>query len=217
MSCTEILKDLCNKIRKLELEPGAKISENEIALLYNVSRSSVRTVFSKLEQINLIERYPQIGTIICPFDLRYIHDALYIRYLVEMDVIEDVVKLKDKKALIGKLEDNIKLQETFRNSFDYESEFKCIDSKFHNIILVSVGKEGLIDIIKDSMIHVERWKNFDIRSRNKINLLIDEHRFILDAIKKNDIEVAKKVLKKHLLSMEDSFITQSKLEYPGYF
>ena len=217
MSCTEILEDLCNKIRKLELEPGAMISENEIALLYNVSRSSVRTVFSKLEQINLIERYPQIGTIISPFDLNYIHDALYIRNLVEMDVMEDAINLEDKKVLISNLEKNIKLQEKFLNSSDYEAEFKAIDSRFHYIILESAGKKGLMDIIKDSIIHIERWKNFDIKSRNKINMLIDEHSLILEAIKNNDIKMAKKILNKHLLSMEDSFIMKAKLEYPSYF
>lgn len=217
MSTTEILEDLCNKIRKLELEPGAMISENEIALLYNVSRSSVRTVFSKLEQMNLIERYPQIGTIISPFDLGYIHDALYVRDLVEMDVLIDVMKLKDKKVLISKLEDNIKLQEKFRNCLNYEEEFKEVDDEFHAMILESVGKRSLMGIIKDSIIHIERWKIFDIRSRNKINMLIDQHILILDAISKNNMRMAKKTLNKHLLDMEDSFIIQAKLEHPDYF
>jgi DNA-binding GntR family transcriptional regulator len=217
MSSTEILENLCNKIRKLELEPGAKISENEIALLYNVSRSTVRTVFSKLEQMHLIERYPQIGTIISTFDLSYIHDALYIRDLVEMDVLEDVMKLKDKKVLISKLENNIKSQEKFRNSLNYEEQFKDVDDEFHGMILESVGKKALMDIIKDSIIHIERWKIFDIRSRNRINMLIDQHILIFEAIKKNDIKMAKKILNKHLLDMEDSFIMQAKLEHPDYF
>lgn len=217
ISSNEIFKDLCVKIRKLELEPGSMISENEIAELYNVSRSKIRTAFSKLEQINLIKRYPQIGTFVNTFDLSYIRDALYIRNLVEMDVIEKVINLEDKTDLLNKLEENLKLQELFRNKKNYEDDFKDIDADFHNSILESVGKHEVMDIIHDSFIHIARWKYFDIQFRNRINMLIDDHNQLFNSIKNNDIIIAKETMCRHLINMDDSFINQAKKEFPNYF
>lgn len=216
LSTTDILEDLCDKIRKLELEPGSKISENEMASFYNVSRSSIRTVFSKLETMFLILRYPQIGTFISPFDLTHIKNALYIRNLVEVDAVEGIINLTEKGAIIESLQANIRLQEMLRDSDDYEAEFKKIDTAFHKIILDSVGKAGLLEIIKDSSIHIDRWKNFDIWYRKKINLLIEEHTQIMESIRNNDLSMAKKVMKKHLL-MDDLYVERVKMEFPNYF
>lgn len=216
LSTTEILEDLCDKIRRLELTPGSKISENEMASFYNVSRSSIRTVFSKLEQMFLILRYPQIGTFISPFDLNHIRNALYVRDLVEVDAVEEIINLEEKEGIISSLQANIHLQEMLRDSQDYEAEFKKNDTAFHKIILDSVGKSGLMDIIKDSSIHIDRWKNFDIWYRKKINLIIEEHTQILESIKKNDFVMAKEVMKKHLL-IDDFYVMQARVEFPNYF
>lgn len=216
LSTTEILDDLCDKIRRLELEPGSKISENEMAAIYNVSRSSIRTVFSKLEQMFLILRYPQIGTFISPFDLPHIKNALYIRNLVEMDAVNDIIHMKAKESVISSLQSNISQQEMLRDTKDYEAEFKKIDTEFHKIILESVGKAELMDIIKDSNIHIDRWKNFDIWYRQKIKLLIEEHTQILESIKSSDPIMAKKVMNKHLL-IDDFYVKQARMEFPNYF
>ncbi len=216
LSTTEILDDLCDKIRRLELEPGSKISENEMAAIYNVSRSSIRTVFSKLEQMFLILRYPQIGTFISPFDLPHIKNALYIRNLVEMDAVNDIIHMKEKESVISSLQSNISQQEMLRDTKDYEAEFKKIDTEFHKIILESVGKAELMDIIKDSNIHIDRWKNFDIWYRQKIKLLIEEHTQILESIKSSDPIMAKKVMNKHLL-IDDYYVKQARMEFPNYF
>lgn len=217
MSSLDIFEDLCDKIKNLVIEPGNKISENEMATYYNVSRSTIRTAFSKLEQINLIEIYPQIGTLISPLDMNYIYNAMYVRNLVEMDVLEDVINKENKSDLIHELENNLREQEKFRGRANYENEFKEIDTNFHNTILKSVGKDGMIDIIKDSYIHIARWRNFDIRSRKRINMLIDEHGLLVEAIKNSDIKSAKEIMKKHLLNVTDSFLIEAKREYPNYF
>lgn len=216
LSTTEILDDLCDKIRRLELEPGSKISENEMAAIYNVSRSSIRTVFSKLEQMFLILRYPQIGTFISPFDLPHIKNALYIRNLVEMDAVNDIIHMKEKESVVSSLQSNISQQEMLRDTKDYEAEFKKIDTEFHKIILESVGKAELMDIIKGSNIHIDRWKNFDIWYRQKIKLLIEEHTQILESIKSSDPIMAKKVMNKHLL-IDDFYVKQARMEFPNYF
>jgi DNA-binding GntR family transcriptional regulator len=217
ITSAEIFNDLCEKVRKLELEPGTRISENEMAALYNVSRSTVRSAFSKLEQIDLIEIYPQIGTFISPMNMKYVYDSLYIRNLVEMDVLEDVINLEDKTALLKILKDNLKEQEQFRGNLDYDSEFEKIDHDFHYAILDSVNRQSIMEILKDSFIHICRWRNFDIRCRKRISSLIDDHGLLTYAIEQNDVKLAKETMKKHILNFNEEYLNQIKKDYPNYF
>lgn len=216
LATNDILDDLCKKIRKLELEPGSMISENEMAKAYNVSRSSIRTVFSKLEQMLLIKRFPQIGTYISPFDVEYVNNALYVRSLIELEAIRKVIKLPNKEEVIKRLEENIAIQKRYKEDKDYESKFQQIDVDFHKIILESVDLLGLREIIKDSNIHIARWRNFDIIYRNKIPIIFDEHQQILKSIKNSDIDLAYNYTRKHLL-IDDFYLERAKKEYPHYF
>lgn len=215
-STDDILKDLCNRIRRLKLEPGSKISENEMSEAYNVSRSSIRTVFSKLEQMLLIKRFSQIGTFISPFDIEHINSALYVRSLIELDAIYKVILLTDKKNIINELQKNINLQDKYKNTIDYEKNFQQIDYNFHKIILDSVNMMGKMEIIKDSNIHIARWRNFDVIYRNKIPIILDEHKKILRSIITSDIKLANDYTKKHLL-VDDFYLEKAKIEFPNYF
>lgn len=212
----DMLDDLCRNIRRLQIEPGAKISENEMAEFYNVSRSSVRTVFSKLEQMLLIKRFPQIGTFISPFDVDYLSNALYVRALIELDAIEKIIALDNNDHIIKKLEENIALQSEYKYTKDYEINFQGVDSNFHNIMLESVNMTGAMDIIKNSNIHIARWRNFDIIYRNKITIMYDEHTQILESIKKSDKNLAQKHVKKHL-TIDEFYLNKAQEEYPTYF
>ena len=62
----QILK---TKILNLELKPGTKISEKEIADELSVSRTPVREAFMMLAQEDLLDVIPQIGTIVSKINL----------------------------------------------------------------------------------------------------------------------------------------------------
>ena len=57
----EIFEQMLNRIIQLRLEPGQLISENQMSAEYGVSRSVIRTVFTRLKQLDFIEIYPQRG------------------------------------------------------------------------------------------------------------------------------------------------------------
>ena len=67
ISVEQVYRDIRKKILKLQLEPGQKISENQMCEEYGVSRSIIRNVFIRLNQLELLTVYPQRGTL-CQFD-----------------------------------------------------------------------------------------------------------------------------------------------------
>lgn len=210
-----ILKDII----EFKLKPGQRISENEMAAKYNVSRSVIRTAFTRLQQLKFIEVYPQRGTYISLIDLNDISDLLLLRTAVEKEVIFEMFRYLKKETrieLINRLEVNMAQQEKYRHERNYYGEFPSLDSAFHMIMIDSVGRKSLVERLSDSMLHIARWRNFDVEFGNRIPQLISEHRAILDALKQDDMLLAQDKLADHLETISAISDNAKKL-YPEYF
>lgn len=78
---------LKDRIFHLELEPGTKISEKEIADELNVSRTPVREAFMKLAEEELLDIIPQSGTIVSRINLRHVEEGRFIREKIEKEIV----------------------------------------------------------------------------------------------------------------------------------
>jgi DNA-binding GntR family transcriptional regulator len=66
-------------IVSLKLEPGAKLSEIEVARRFAVSRQPVREAFIRLDNMHLVQVRPQRATTVCKMSARAIVNARFIR------------------------------------------------------------------------------------------------------------------------------------------
>lgn len=212
-----VLKDLLKKIIELELVPGEKISENDIAGRYNVSRSVIRSAFGRLREMRFIDVFPQRGSFVSLIDVDYIEDILLLRTAIEKEMLLRLMKLppEKKNAVKKMLGENLKKQREYYNS-RYTEEFKFLDEEFHRIIIESSHGEGVMNLIRSHLDHMVRWRNLDIISLNRINQLIDDHEKIVNSILKEDIEELNQDISSHILSIyEVSRIMKEKA--PQYF
>ncbi len=79
---------LKSSIMFLDLEPGTNITEKDIAQKLNVSRTPVREALIKLSQEDLLDIYPQKGTVVSLIDLSHVEEARFIRRNLERATIE---------------------------------------------------------------------------------------------------------------------------------
>ena len=81
--CTkaEILETLHNWIILMQMKPGEKISDTELADYFHVSRTPVREVLKILEQQKLILTYPGKATVVADLDLDKI-ESYYLPNLI---------------------------------------------------------------------------------------------------------------------------------------
>lgn len=219
LSVEHVYHDIRKRILMLQLEPGQKISENQMCEEYGVSRSIIRNVFTRLNQLELLTIYPQRGTYVSLIDTNYIENLLVLRTAVEKEVLYEMfIKINENSrlALVENLENNLKLQEQYRNIESYDKSFKILDSEFHRIMIDSVKRCRLIKIIADPMLHITRWRNFDVSFDNRIPKLIDQHIDIKNAIKGNNLNEAQHAMETHLETI--SLIAgRAKETYPQYF
>lgn len=219
ISTEDVYKSIKKRILKLDLEPGQKVSENQMCQEYNVSRSVIRTVFTRLNQLKLVEVYPQRGTYVSLIDLDHIESLLMLRTAVEKEVLYEMFcKLgkADRMTLVEKLEENLNRQKKYDNYKNYEIEFQNLDSEFHKILLDSVKRYKLLELLNDQMVHIARWRNFNVAVEDRMHELIEEHRNIIESIRNNDLIAAQENIAKHLNTISRSN-DKVKLQYPQYF
>ena len=117
---------------------------------------------------------------------------------------------------IRQLEENMAEQEKCRDETDYSGRFPRIDSAFHKIMIDSVGRYALVNMLNDLMYHVQRWRNFDVAFGNRISELIREHWAIVNAIKAEDLILAQQSMANHLETIT-SIAGYAVAKYPSYF
>ncbi|MEL7082726.1 MAG: GntR family transcriptional regulator, partial [Pseudomonadota bacterium] len=86
-SVDDIFDHLHEQISTLQLRPGDRISEAEIATQFGVSRQPVRDAFSRLANLELLLIRPQRATEVRRFSMRNIEKARFIRAAIEKEVL----------------------------------------------------------------------------------------------------------------------------------
>src|ERR1700712_4639329 len=69
------------------LEPGTRLSENEIAGSLGVSRTPVREAFARLRDEALVVVVPQLGTFVTRISAEAVADAAFVREALECSAV----------------------------------------------------------------------------------------------------------------------------------
>jgi len=205
-------------ILTLKLKPGQMISENEIASTYNVSRTPIKTAFMRLKGENYIDIVPQRGTFVTPMDLKYIKDAIYMRSVLETDILESIMTSDDAQNIISMLEDNLNQQQVMIDSGDAKPKaFFGLDNNFHQISFEAVGRIEMWNIIQYCQVFYTRFRMLDSLATSRYKQLCLEHELILQAIKSKDKAKLKTAVFDHLHGALYLLSDKIENEYRGYF
>lgn len=220
---TQIYNDLKKKIEELEYLPGDRISETQLANLYNVSRTPIKHSLSRLENDQIIEVKPQIGTFVSKIDTEHIHEFFRIRMLLEVAILDEVIEQMSESTLL-ELQNNVQAQEKLladiekKSDIDVSRVFWKLDNSFHKIIFSSVDKLFIWDFILSQSSQFNRFRV--ISASNDITYLdkkVKEHKEIMNYVLGNLDVRPKDLYEKHLFENLNSKIMDLKIEYPDYF
>jgi len=218
ISGVDIYQKLKEDILTLRLKPGQMISENEVANIYNVSRTPIKNAFLRLKGENYIEIVPQKGTFVTLLDMKYIRDAIYMRAVLEMDTFDDIIKrgLSDKVA--AKLEDVLERQRMLVESAAINAiSFYEVDNSFHLSLFEAVGRKQMWDIIQYCQVFYTRFRMLDSVATARYNELYREHCQILQAFKANDMAQLKSAVFGHLHGALPILADRIETEFKEYF
>lgn len=194
----EIYEDLCYKIEKLEYMPGEKLSENELAGIYGVSRHIIRGALARLKERRLVEVYPQRGTYVSLIDMDYIEDILFMREAVEQEALYRIFEEGKAQEITGPMKAAVEAQKAIPDDENYNQRFYELDNQYHLVLLNTVGRPHVMELISQPYIHIRRWRNYEVRTRERMDEIIKEHEEIVVAIEKGEEDKAHRLLHNHL-------------------
>lgn len=188
--------ELLRAIVSLELKPSSRISENDIAQRYGVSRQPVREAVIALAQTGLVKTMPQRGTVVVPISMRQMLDARFVREAVEVAVVRQAALAFSPSARL-QLNSIIDQQEIAVASFDREA-FVRYDEAFHRTLCTGIGSDTAWETVKNVKVHMDRVCTLTLRTAESMSPLIAEHKDILKVIDEHDQDGAERAMSRHL-------------------
>ena len=187
------------EIVELELRPGEKLSEVQLAKKFQVSRAPVRDAVRKLHQDNLVLVKPQIGTIVSPISLEKAMNICELRLLLEPYAAEIAARN------ITESDQNL-LNEQFLQLDLYvgETKRKCVhetDLMLHRTILRLSGNKELYRIIDRYTDEINRIKRATAKLANRLAPTEQEMREIYNALRQKNPQAAKEAMQLHITNL----------------
>ncbi|MEP2784063.1 MAG: GntR family transcriptional regulator [Pseudoruegeria sp.] len=195
-SSDHVFDELYAKIVRLELLPGTKISETEVAKSFGYSRQPVREAFTRLANLNLLLVRPQRATVVRPFSRQLIANARFIRTAVELEVIRAASTDRDP-SIDAPLKSNMRRQGKAITSED-ASAFHDLDYEFHRLLCESAQQTFAFEIIAANKAQVDRLCMLALTSKEAMKTLHLDHQKLLEALFAGDAQTAEKTLRAHL-------------------
>ncbi len=191
-----VFETLFEQIVSLELLPGTKISETEVAKSFGLSRQPIREAFTRLASMNLLLIRPQRATLVRPFSRELISNARFVRTAIELEVIRSFAESRDK-AFDAELKINMRQQREAIAQKDAKL-FHELDYDFHKLLCLAAGKAFAFDIIAANKAQVDRLCMLSLTSAEAMGSLHADHEALLEALVSGDGETGAKVLRTHL-------------------
>ncbi|WP_299669424.1 GntR family transcriptional regulator [uncultured Ruegeria sp.] len=191
-----VFDELFGQITRLELLPGTKISETDVAKSFGFSRQPVREAFTRLANLNLLLVRPQRATVVRPFSRQLIANARFVRAAVELEVIRAATLDRDK-SVDAALKANLRKQAEAISAEDV-SLFHELDYQFHKLLCASAKQEFAFEIIAENKAQVDRLCMLALTSKKAMDDLYVDHQSLLRALFSGDTLVADQVLRIHL-------------------
>jgi GntR family transcriptional regulator, rspAB operon transcriptional repressor len=211
---TQIYVALRDAIVRVDLEPGRRLSENELAGQMGVSRTPVREALARLREERLVEVVPQLGTFVARISPAAVADAQFVREALECAAI----RLTAEKAVdedLRVLGENLRTQERARDDGDRDL-FYVLDDAFHKAICDVSGHPTVWLVSLRLRAHLGRVRRLSLVAEGYLPEMIEEHREVVAAIAAHDPDRAELALRYHLRQALRE-LPRIRAERPDYF
>ncbi len=182
-----------------QLAPGSKISEPELAKQFQVSRGPLREALMRVEGLGLIERIPHIGARVIQLSPTKLVELYAVREALEGMAARLAARNITEIELVG-LESLLSTHSTHIDQVEGASYFhQQGDFDFHYRIIQASRNQQLIGLLCDELYHLLRMYRYQSpRSHSRPVEALEEHKFILRAIRQRDEELAEMLMRRHI-------------------
>ena len=189
------LRTIRENILQLELTPGSMVSENELGAEMGLSRTPVREALMELSKVNLVDIYPQRGSVVALVDYDLVEETCFARRVLECEVVKDACKIATEEEIV-EMKDNILLQERYLAEGRPERLMQ-LDNDLHHLLFTCANKENLWEWMTRFTLHFDRVRRMSLDAVHNDRNVAD-HRSIVEAVIAGDADEAARRMENHL-------------------
>ena len=192
----EVYESLKKSILHGKLKGGQRLIEETLADQIGISRTPVREAFHKLERDDLVTRLPKGGFAVREFTKEDVEEIFGIRsalesyasYLASLHITPEKISQLEKK--VKELEDALEKRD--------DEKFIQLNTEFHDLIYKSCKSKKLIEMINNFRDYFYRYRSILIHTGKGMNYSIEDHRRMLEAMKKKNPRLVERLVRSHL-------------------
>jgi DNA-binding GntR family transcriptional regulator len=199
----QIEQALRRAIVTLELAPGMRLSENEVALRFGVSRQPAREAMIALSRIGLIRVLPQRGTVVAKISVRQMMQVHFTREALETAIARRACGHFDP-MIRASIESIMAAQRQTAESNDRVA-FERHDERLHAALAAGADAELAWRAVVDIKCHMDRVCHLTLWNCEVMLALVGQHEAIIGAIDAGDAARADAAMRQHLNGFLRSF------------
>lgn len=177
-------------------QQGAELKEATLGAKLGVSRTPVREALRQLELEGLVEIIPNRGARVTGISQKDINDIYLMRSRLE-GLAARLAAEHIREDAIAEMEEVVLLSE-FHLTHSKRDQMVKLDGRFHEIMYHASGSRMLEHVLTDFHHYVKQARFTSMKTRNRAEESVREHKAILEAIKNRDADQAEKLANEHI-------------------
>ena len=180
------------RIIQLDLPPGQRFTESQLASDLGLSKTPVREALARLERDGLVELIARSGYRVSDVTLKDARDLLAVRALLETEAAGlAAARIGDGKQLQA-------LNELCRITYDPSdrssiARFLEANTEFHATVAEAGGNERLADMLRTILDQLERLFHLGLALTTTSEEMVHEHQDLVRAIMSGNVAEARAV------------------------
>lgn len=182
-----------------------ELREVSIGEELGVSRTPVREALRQLELEGLVTIVPNKGAYVRGITKKDVHDIYRIRSLLEGLCAKWATEhITDQQ--IEELEEIVLLSEFHlkKQGQGKAKQVSDLDGKFHKVLYEASNSRILEHVLSDFHKYVKMARTMSVGEKERAEKSIDEHRAILEAIRKKDANLAEQLANQHIMNVMEN-------------
>lgn len=182
-----------------ELKLGEQVSEAQLAQRMGISKTPVREALVRLKMEGLVDIQPQRGTFVFKLTPEQVGQLCRYRAMIETAALQEAATT-NRDALLTGMRRLVAEMKAAEKAGDLQ-RLSRIDMDFHYEFLACCTNgylRGAYELI--------RYQLIALRHRSPISNMLDSHQVLVDALERNDVPLACRLLHQHVLENEDRYI-----------
>lgn len=198
----QVTKAIRQAIITGEYKPGQKLSEYTLSERYEISRTPVREALKHLNLEGLVEIVPRVGTYVSKPSYETLNELFTIKEVLEGLAARLLAENRDEN-IINQLEESCEDMKLAYKETDYKV-FSEANDKFHQLIHLGSKNDQLSSFLKIliNQVSYNRYVYLSIKRPGRFKDSLEEHKEVLEAIKKGNGERAETLMRKHVKTSE---------------